>query len=96
MAMNDRMLVTLYHTKTQRSASSLEDPPQEDNWPPWAWTDGEMQCDCNRRICFEVALGVRHPNDVESPCGDGEFLVTLEWNGKRYCESSACSAGRES
>lgn len=38
------------------------------------WTDGNMGCDCNRGICFDMANGV----DVtinEYKCGESKFSI---------------------
>ena len=32
------------------------------------WSEGNMACDCNRRIQFELGLGCKKPE--ESPCTD--------------------------
>lgn len=54
---------------------------QRPSWKPcytWAdefwWTEGNMGCDCNRRLCFARAAG---EPDCEMTCGHTEFSVIL-------------------
>ncbi len=50
------------------------------------WLEGNMACDCNRRLYFERAAG-NEPGDGDLPCGDGRYRYDwVEADGVRIVE----------
>lgn len=60
------------------------------DWNEFWWTEGNMSCDCNRRLEFLRAggpgpAGDPHWNDAEHECGNGAYSVLYAYlpDGKR-------------
>ena len=47
----------------------------DDDWPPFIWTEGNFGCDCNRRLLYDRAADLEEEGNPR--CGDGAYRVRL-------------------
>lgn len=64
------------HYSTTGYIHDGDDEPHE-----FYWREGNMQCDCNRELHFNYAIGKAF-DEIEVACSDGRFSVNVEWKGR--------------
>lgn len=78
------MVITITDMQTGQTVQYNEpdhDLGEQQDWPPFIWTEGNYSCDCNREIFFHRAQGLEI--DVMTPrCGDGRYRVKIEQAGQ--------------
>ena len=77
------MHVVMHDLETGQS-KELDEPYDQESWPPYAWAEGNENCDCNRGLLMGI--------DVD--CGWKRFAVVLTDGARRYDDTARTKDGR--
>lgn len=73
------MRVRITEVATGRTAEEMEPESWED--AEFRWTEGNMSCDCNRRMLVLMAQGLSRDDAMdeaqERGCSDGQFTIAV-------------------